>query len=48
MPVGDGVLITENGLYSGTFKRGKANGKGVFKDVDFKAHFRGTWKDGAL
>lgn len=48
MPANEGILITEEGLYAGSFKGGRACGKGQFRDVELKAVYRGTWKDGVM
>lgn len=41
LPTNDGILISEQGIYLGSFVDGKANGKGTFKDVDLKSVFKG-------
>lgn len=48
LPDNEGILLTENGIYSGSFDKGKAAGKGVFRDIEQNTTYKGIWKDGTL
>ena len=48
LPSNDGILISEQGIYVGSFDKGKADGKGTFKDLDLKAIYKGEWESGVL
>jgi hypothetical protein len=33
LPINEGILISEHGIYRGWLADGKANGKGMFKSI---------------
>lgn len=41
-----GVLVTEEGIYKGSFCEGKAHGNGIFIEAATKTTFKGEWKNG--
>lgn len=48
LPHSEGILFSEKGMYSGAFERGKASGKGQFRELESKATYKGTWKEGGM
>lgn len=48
LPTGEGILFSDKGMYSGTFEKGKAHGKGQFRELHSKAVYKGNWEGGVL
>lgn len=48
VPHNEGILVSENGVYTGEFINGKASGNGTFKDIKNRSIFKGIWKEGKM
>ena len=48
LPTGKAKLLSERGLYEGTFVHGKAEGEGHFTESKTKTKFEGEWEQAVL
>lgn len=48
LPHGVGILLSNEGMYSGNFMNGKAHGEGNYVDRVSKTSYRGNWEQGQL